>query len=246
MNALQRERRGALMTKLDDPATLLGTEPIAEPEAENSIMKRADRFLIAGVCIAGTWVFGVFSIPFLLIGFKLLNQAQREGKLTRPWAVTILGLWCLIDASINFIFWGTDFFMAHDTDLLRTAWSGYGKLIDGAYYIDYNSLSLGGTANLSEKTLEFMGVLIIMPMRMAAAWGFFKMKRWGLQAMVTTSYMWMALWTTYMFQMFLAFNARNGAGLYGVTGTWLLFIPFATPFVVLPYLYTVNRERFTE
>ena len=234
------------MTKLEDELVLLENTTAAEPETENALMKRADRFLIAGICIAGTWAFGPLSIPFLIIAFKLMNQAQREGKLTRPWAVTILASWCLIDASINFIFWGTDLFMAHDTTLLKTLWSGYAKLFDGAYYIDYNSTALGGTANVSEKAMEFMGVLFVLPMRMVAAWGFLKMKRWGLQAMVMTSYMWLALWMTYIFQMYLAFNARQGASLFGVTGQWALFIPFATPFVILPYLYTINREQFTE
>jgi hypothetical protein len=94
--------------------------------------------------------------------------------------------------------------------------------------------------------MEFMGVMLVLPMRMAASWGFLKMKRWGLQAMVMTSYMWLALWMTYIFQMYLTFNARQGASLFGITGVWALFIPFATPFVILPYLYTINREHFSD
>jgi hypothetical protein len=234
------------MTTVDDDIALATLDPLAEPVTDNPLMKRADRYLIIGICLAGTWAFGPLSIPFLVVAFKLLHRAQREGKLTRPWAVTILATWCLIDASINFIFWGTDLFMAHDTNLLRTLWSGYAKLFDGAYYIDYNSTALGGTANMSEKAMEFMGVMLVLPMRMAASWGFLKMKRWGLQAMVMTSYMWLALWMTYIFQMYLTFNARQGASLFGVTGVWLLFIPFATPFVILPYLYTINREQFSD
>jgi hypothetical protein len=234
------------MTKVDDDIALRRPDPITEPQTDNPLMRRADRYLIIGICLAGTWAFGPLSIPFLFVAFKLLHRAQREGKLTRPWAVTILATWCLIDASINFIFWGTDLFMAHDTNLLKTLWSGYAKLFDGAYYIDYNSTALGGTANMSEKAMEFMGVMLVLPMRMAASWGFLKMKRWGLQAMVMTSYMWLALWMTYIFQMYLTFNARQGASLFGITGVWALFIPFATPFVILPYLYTINREHFSD
>src|SRR5438309_2367576 len=167
------------MTKVDDGIVLRAPEPVAEAGVDNPLMKRADRYLIIGICLAGSWVFGPLSIPFLFVAWRLLNRAQREGQLTRPWAVTILATWCLIDASINFIFWGTDLFMAHDTTLLRTLWSGYAKLFDGAYYIDYNSTALGGTANMSEKAMEFMGVMLVLPMRMAACWGFLKMKRWG-------------------------------------------------------------------
>lgn len=232
------------MTRVDDK-TLEHALPQGA-DREDPLMKRADRYLFIGICIAGTWVFGPISIPFLVIAVRLMVRAQREGKLTRPWAVTILGAWCLIDAAINYLFWGTDLLMAHDTNLLRTMWSGYGKLFDGAYYIDYNSTALGGTANLSEKTMEVLAVTLILPMRMAACYGFLKMKRWGLQTMVMTSFMWLCFFSTYMFQLYLGWNFRSGASFFGITGIWLLFTPFLTPFIIIPYLYTVNREQFID
>ena len=235
------------MTRVDDVRNVeVRPESTGGAAEENPLMKRADRFLLIGIVLGGTWAFGVFSIPFLWIAYRLMSQAQREGRLTRPWAVTIIGTFCLIDASVNFIGWGTDLFMAHDTTLMRTLWPGYGKLVDGAYYIDYNSLAVGGLANLSEKVLQFYGVLVMYPMRMAAAWAFVKMKRWGLQAMVITSFMYVGFWVAYVANLYLAFNARMGASSWGVTGWWIMVIIYASPFVVLPYLYTVNRDLFSD
>jgi hypothetical protein len=97
--------------------------------------------------LGGSWAFGVLAIPFAVLTYKYLNKAQKVGQLTRPWAVTIIGAFVLIDSSINFFGWGTDLLWSHNTVLRQTLWPGYGKLVDGGYYIDYNGGPLGGLSN---------------------------------------------------------------------------------------------------
>jgi hypothetical protein len=116
----------------------------------------------------------------------------------------------------------------------------------GAYYIDYNGGPLGGLSNYSEKTLEVFGVLAMYPMRIASCWAFLKMKRWGLQGMIVTSYMYIGFWLAYVANEYQDFSARIGASDWGNLGTWFILVVYATPFVILPYLYTINRDLFAD
>jgi hypothetical protein len=84
------------------------------------------------------------------------------------------------------------------------------------------------------------------PMRIAAAWAFIKMKRWGLQMMIVTSWMYVAFWMAYVANLYQDFDARMGASDWGNLGIWFILIVYATPFVILPYLYTVNKELFAD
>ena len=211
-----------------------------------TLMEQGDRYLLIAIIIGGSWAFGVFAIPFMYMAYKCYVKAQKEGTLTRPWSVTIIGAFVLIDASINFFGWGSDLLWSHNTPLMQTLWPGYGKLVDGAYYIDYNSGPLGGLSNYSEKTLEVFGVLAMYPMRIASCWAFLKMKRWGLQGMVITSYMYIGFWFAYVANEYQDFTGRIGASDWGNIGTWFILAMYATPFVILPYLYTINRELFVD
>jgi hypothetical protein len=129
---------------------------------------------------------------------------------------------------------------------METLWPGYGKLVDGAYYIDYNGGPYGGLANNGEKTLEFYGVLVMYPMRIMAAWAFIKMKRWGLQMMIVTSWMYLAFWVAYASNVYADFDGRIGASDFGNIGIWFILAVYATPFIIMPYLYTINREQFAD
>src|ERR1700728_226427 len=134
-----------------------------DPSKPRTKMEKGDRYLLIAIIIGSSWAFGVFAIPFMYMAYKCYVDAQKEGTLTRPWSVTIIGAFVLIDASINFFGWGTDLLWSHNTPLMQTLWPGYGRLVDGAYYIDYNSGPLGGLSNYSEKTLEVFGVLAMYP-----------------------------------------------------------------------------------
>lgn len=220
--------------------------PSVPAAGEGELMKKADFYLVLTICIAGTWAFGVLAIPFAFVTYYYMSKAQAAGQLTRPWSVTIIGAFTMIDATVNFTGWGTDMLWSHNTAIMQTVWPGYGKLVDGAYYIDYNATPLGGLSHPSEKTLEYMGVLGMYPMRIAACWGFLKMKRWGLQGMVITSYMYVIWWMAYVVNMYNDFDARMGSSDWGVLGTWFIILPYASPFLIMPYLYTINRELFAD
>lgn len=213
---------------------------------ETSLMQRADRYLFVTIVLGGSWAFGVFAIPFAILTYVYLNRAQKAGELTRPWSVTIIAAFVLIDSSINYFGWGTDLLWSHNTGLMQTLWPGYGKLVDGAYYIDYNGGPFGGLAFQGEKTLEFFGVLAMYPMRIAACWAFLKMKRWGLQMMIVTSWMYVGFWLAYVPNLYSDFDARIGASDWGNVGIWFILVVYATPFLIMPYLYSINRELFTD
>jgi hypothetical protein len=218
----------------------------AAPDTESPLMKRADRLLFVGIVLGGSWILGPLAIPFLYGALVLMNRAQKRGELFRPWSVTLIGTFVLIDASVNYFGWGTDLLWSHSTTPMETLWPGYGKLVDGAYYIDYNGGPLGGLSNYSEKTLEFYGVLVMYPMRIAAAWAFLKMKRWGLQMMIVTSWMYVGFWVAYVANLYQDFDARIGASDFGNIGIWFILMVYATPFAIMPYLYTIRKEQFRD
>jgi len=213
---------------------------------EHPLMRKADRLLFVGIVLGGSWILGPIAIPFLVAALLLMNKAQKSGVLYRPWSVTLIGSFVLIDASVNYFGWGTDLLWSHDTTPMQTLWPGYGKLVDGAYYIDYNGGPLGGLSNYSEKTLEVFGVLVMYPMRIAAAWAFIKMKRWGLQMMIVTSWMYVGFWVAYVANLYQDYDARIAASDFGNIGIWFILMVYATPFCIMPYLYTVNRELFAD
>ncbi len=226
--------------------TRVTSSPPPGSGGESTLMKRADRLLFIGIVLGGSWILGPIAIPFLIGACVLMNRAQKRGELYRPWSVTIIGTFVLIDASVNYFGWGTDLLWSHGTEPMKTLWPGYGKLVDGAYYIDYNAGPYGGLSNNGEKTLEFYGVLVMYPMRIMAAWAFLKMKRWGLQMMIVTSWMYVAFWVAYASNVYADFDARAGASDFGNLGLWFILVVYATPFVIMPFLYTVNREQFAD
>jgi hypothetical protein len=222
-----------------------GDEPTDVPRSP--LMKRADTFMLIGLALVGTWAFGLLGVPFLVYAYILLRRAARLGELSRPWSVTVIGAFCIVDVAVNYFGWGTDLLPSHDTDLITTLWTGYGRLFDGGYYINYNSTSMGGLAQPSEKLLEVICITVMYPMRLAAIWGFLQMKKWGLQMMIVTSWMYLSLWIGYFVpNVFTDYEMRFGASIHGAIGFWFVALPFASPFVLLPYLYTVDRSRFRD
>jgi hypothetical protein len=214
-------------------------------DVNDEVHRRGDWFLLLGAMATGTFLLGPVGLILVLLGFRHLRRAQLAGTAVRDWTVTIIALFCLADAAQNFVGWGLDTF-AHDTLLSQTLWiKGYGRWADAAYYIGYNTRSFGGVRFAGEKALEASAVLFLFPIRIAAAWAFLRMKRWGLQAMITTSWMYAYMWVAYLICLTLDFNPRLTHNLYGMLGWWSINLWFITPFLMLPYLYTVKKENWS-
>jgi hypothetical protein len=153
----------------------------------------------------------------------------------------------LVDSAVNYLAWGLDLLPSHDTLVGRTLWVDYGRLLDGGYALFHNSTGIGGVHVPGEKAIAFASIALVFPIRIAAAWGFLKMKRWGLQWTIMGNWLYLCLWIIYAANMSLEFPLRFGTSDFGVVGFWLFAgIPFTGPMVMLPYLHTVNRELWTE
>jgi hypothetical protein len=221
-------------------------KPASHPAAD-ALAKRGDKWFFVGCLICGTWVFGPIGAPILIAGLVMLRQAEKAGALIRPWTVTVIGGLILVDASVNMLAWGVDMFPAHDTVLGRTLFTGYGLFGDGAYAAFYNTTHIGGVNISGEKGCQFAFVLFVMPIRIAAAWGLLKMKRWGLQWTIIANWLYIAIWACYVVLMSMDFPRRFGISQLGVLGFWLEGgLPFLGPVVLLPYLHSVNRECWSE
>lgn len=215
-------------------------EGLAEAQA---MAERGDRYFIGGCIVCGTWLLGPIGVILLAYGMVLMRRAQRQGAAIRPWAITLIGGFILVDTSVNFFAWGFDLFAAHDSVLGRSLWMGYGQLVDGGYMFGYNTRSMGGVADNGEKSVQLAMVLMGMPIKMVAAWGFLKMKQWGLQWTLISYWMYFGFWLIYLTNMTMDFPLRFGSSDFGVLGFWLLVnVPFLGPLVLLPYLHTVRRD----
>ncbi len=206
-------------------------------------LRRADRHLMTANVLAGTCLLAPLAIPSLVISFRSLNGLARAGRLVRPWTVTLVAVFTMIDSGINFWGWSLDIF-AHDVNLIAAFHNLWGKVAEGGYYIDYNSTPIGGYGNPADKMLAIFGLTFAYPIRMAAAWGFLKMKRWGLQAMVMSTFLHMAFLVTYVAMYCLQFPLAAGSSLFGPLGFWAIVGPMTSSFVTLPYLITLRRDGF--
>jgi hypothetical protein len=235
------------MMSIDELASRAAPRPGAEVdtdsnrEADSAALKKADTFIVAGALASGSFILGPVGIVLMLVGFLKLRRLAAAGQVTRPWLVTVMGVFCLVDAGINMIGWSVDLLL-HDTGVGQTVFAGYGRLVDGGYYLGYNHLSFGGTPFIGEKILEVSSVVALFPIRIAAAWAFFRQKRWGLQYMILTSWMYMYLWIAYLFDKALTFPLRFGTTEAGLIGFWAFNVFYWTPFLMLPALYSLKRS----
>ncbi|MEB4212162.1 hypothetical protein [Mycobacterium sp. 94-17] len=218
-------------------------EPDSEAFAQSAV-DRADRWLLAGTLCCGSIVLAPAGLVLLLIGTVKLHRARSLGWV-RPLAVTLIAVFALVDGGINWLGWSLDVF-AHDTHVLRAMSTGFGKMIDGGYYWNYNSTHIGGTFDRAEKAMALFSVLCIFPARMAAAWAFLKLRRWGLRWMIITGWAYVFLWVGYLANLMMNFPHRFGNTLYGVTGWWVFDIFYMTPFIQLPWLYALDKRRWNK
>jgi len=215
---------------------------VAELAEAQAMAERGDKWFIWGSLVCGTWALGPIGAIMLGWGMWLMRKAENRGAIIRPWAVTVIGGFILIDTSVNFFAWGLDFFGHHST-LGASMWVDYGRLVDGGYMYDYNAKPIGGVADNGEKSVQLGMVLMAMPIKLVAALGFLRMKQWGLQWTLISYWLYFLCWMIYLCNMMMDFPLRFGSSDFGVLGFWLLVnVPFLGPLVLLPYLHTVRRD----
>jgi hypothetical protein len=234
------------MTAVNNPSR---KEPISAPTeaaaeatawpAEPAGVKRACQLLLVGAICWGAVVLSPIGLVLMWLGLRRLNQLRREAAPVLPNSIIVLAVWAMVTAGANMIAWSLDTW-AHDAHVVQVFLNGFGRLWDGGYYIDYNTRFLGGIGQSAEKSFQLMSVLMIFPIQLAASYGFLRLKRWGLQMMIATSWMYAALYLGYIAENFIDFPSRAGAGLYGVTGWWFDQLFYMTPFLLLPWLYALD------
>lgn len=159
--------------------------------------------------------------------------------------VTLIGYVIIIDAAINSIGWGLDVFANHAL-VTRTIFTAWGNLMDGGYFWHYNELWIGGAGAPGEKAWIIVCIVVVFPMRIAAAIAFLQMKRWGHQWMIVTCWFGVIAWFGYILNMTMYADVRYAGTAFPVIGWWLYNVFYITPFLAIPYLHTVNREVFTD
>jgi len=214
-------------------------------ERGKAIQKRADLHLMIGCALIGTMVLGLFGLPFFFYGMWLNYKAEREGLPVRPHLMTFVGCLVLVDGFMNALGGMIDVFANHSL-IVRTFIMGVGLFMDSGYFWQYNTLLVGGASAPGEKAWEIANGFVLFPMRIGAAWGFLNMKRWGFQWMIVSCWMGVFAWVGYMWNFTTYSEMRLVDIIFPVYGWWLYNIWYVTPFIVLPFLYTINREMFTD
>lgn len=209
------------------------------------LQHRSDWFTLVGAMLCGSVVLGPIGLPVLIYGIVLYRKAERAGELTRPRTMSVVMLFILVDAALNYVAWGIDLFPSHDTALGLTWWAGLGRTLDAAYYIDYNTTHLGGTAFVAEKALQIGCVLMLFPMRIAGAWALLQFRRWGHQVVIMTSWGYILVWVVWLSQLAMGWDQRMAHSLYGWFGyLTLCVLGFLGAFVTLPYLYSIDTRTW--
>lgn len=224
-------------------------QPAPQPAGlldDRQYQDKIDRQILIGSVLIGTWILVIPGIYLLVKAYRLFKAGKLEGRSLTPAGITLVAMLCLIDGWLNYLYWGADLFFAHDTMLIKTALNSVGKLWDGAYYLGYNTTAAGGLAVASEKGFEIVSVLVMYPLRIVAAYGFMKMRRWGLTYMLVSSWMYTFFWVMYLAVLTHQFNWRFPDTAWGIVGWWIMDIWYLYPMLLVPYLHVLNRRRFAD
>ena len=214
-------------------------------EESRLAQRRADKWLIAGTLLMGANVPGIFGLPLFLYGLALLRRAQKAGLSVRPIMVTLIGYLVILDAGLNLQGWILDMIGNH-TLVYRVLYTAIGNVMDGGYFWHYNQLWIGGASAPGEKGWEWACILVVFPMRIAAAIGLLQMKPWGHQWLLVTCWFGVVIWVGYVMNMTEYADIRYTGIVFPVLGWWIFDIMYITPFLAIPYLHTVNREIFSD
>jgi hypothetical protein len=214
-------------------------------EKSKAIQKKADWHLMIGSGLIGTMVLGLFGLPFFAYGLWLIYKAERDGLPVRPYLITFVGCLVLVDGFLNTLGAAIDVLANHSL-IVRTFVMGIGLWIDSGYISHFNTLLVGGASAPGEKGWEIANVFVLFPMRVAAAWGFLAMKRWGLQWMMITCWMGVYAWVGYMWNITTYSETRLVDIVFPVYGWWIYNVWYLTPFIVLPFLYTIDPKMLAD
>ena len=224
-----------------------------DADSQTKQIRRAEKWFFAGVIITGSILVGPLGLPVLVYGIYQLRKVSKLGRqAVRPWHVSVIGAFAIIDAAANFVGWSFCTFAARTGVSWSILRDGYGFGFDGFYFSHYGtSFLIHGVAGPGEQSYIFMAMFVLWPMRLCAAWAFLKMKRWGFRWMITTTWMLVLFWVGWTTNGMMHFNERYGpAGgnpAFGFLGWWIFnSVYILGPIVMVPYLYTVNKELWSE
>jgi len=228
-------------------SSVAGSGTVDDRYEEGRLAQRqADKWLIAGALLIGAnGVAGTLGLPLFLWGLKLQRDASKAGLTVRPIMVTLIGYLVIVDAGLNLQGWILDMVANHSL-IYRVLYTAIGNVMDGGYFWHYNQLWIGGAAAPGEKGWEFACILVVFPMRIAAAIAFLQMKRWGQQWLLVTCWFGVVIWVGYVMNMTEYADVRYAHVVFPVLGWWIFDIMYITPFLAIPYLHTVNRDIFSE
>jgi hypothetical protein len=240
------------------PTTLEDRQPTSPPsgpesEAQEAQVKRAEKWFFAGVIITGSILVGPLGLPVLAYGIYQLRQIEKHGRgSVRPWHVSVIGAFAIIDAAANFVGWSFCTFAAQTGVSWTILRDGYGYGFDGFYYGNYgNSFLIHGVAGPGEQSYIYMAMFVLWPMRLCAAWAFLQMKQWGFRWMIITTWMLVLFWVGWTTNGLMHFEERFGAAggepEFGYLGYWIFNSVFILgPVAMVPYLYTVKPKLWNK
>lgn len=232
------------MSVAASPRVGIGLRPSNEPaSAAGALARRADNQFALGCLGLGSGVFFPIGLPLLVISIRNLRRAAREGAQLRPAAITLIAGLMLTDCAANFMLLGVFAnWPVNGTALGQTVMLDYGRTWDGGYVLAWGSRDLGGPPWPGEQAfLWFCAVLF--PMKIVAAWGLLKMKRWGLQWSTVLTWVYIFCWTGYLVQMMIDADVRLAMSQLGATGYFMIgALPWLAPCFMLPYFHSVNKE----
>lgn len=226
----------------------------APPRSTASTCTRGDSLFFFGCLLCGSWILGLPGALIALTGLYLIRRGGGAGA-RRPMVIILAAGWILLESSVRYIALGMDLLPAHSVGIVRTLWIDYGLFADGGYalyygiphQLGYNTAAIGGTSVPIEKSIQVASIILVMPIRIAAAWGLLRMRRWGLQWSIVGAWMALTLWVIHAAAMSNQYELRFGTSEFGVLGFWLIGgLPLLAPIVLLPFLHTVNRRAFAE
>jgi hypothetical protein len=221
------------------------TPPPAGDVAEaRRIERRADILIFCGLAALGMGFLMPLGCGLFLTGLVMTHRARKRQLPMRPFIVTIIAAVMLADSFGNYLGWGLDMF-ASNSVLSRIAMMGWGSLVDGGYFWQYNNIGIGGAAFHGEKSFEYACLFVLYPLRVAAAIALFQMKRWALHWSIVSCWMTVFWLVPYMLN-FTIYYERLEHIAFPVTGIWLFGWVYFYPIYVLPWFYTVKKSWFTD
>jgi len=210
----------------------------------SALQRNADIYLLSGLFLLGSGGF-IFGAVLFVIAMRKLKRMERDGYPVRPHMVTLIAAAMLIDSFGNCLGWSMDF-LSNNSWLGRYFMMTWGAFVEGGYFWQYNSMLVGGNSFPGEKAWEAVTVYFMMCIRIAACIGLLSMKRWAFRWMVISCWLGIAWLVGYLANYTIYAEARFSGVLWPVYGIWIFAIPYCYPMVVLPWLYTVNKEIFTD